>query len=282
MERPLKQRLIGATILVVVAVLVLPGLLSGRREVAPLEPTRDDSGVPLLAHEFSLGETLTPEEQAVAADELQPDPVQGEAVPAQEPVPMTPPSGVPAIAPAAAPTTAPAAVPANGPANGPAAVPAATVPAPAALITRPSSAPAVAPVTPPANKPANKPAGTPTPPPAAATKPAAAPALVVAPPVKTPPAPAVKVPAKAAPAAPVVSLSGWVVQIGSFGTRQKADELVAKLQAKGFRAFTLPYTAAGRTLHRVRVGPEQNRQKADQIAKRLEADGYQPHVAPQE
>ena len=74
----------------------------------------------------------------------------------------------------------------------------------------------------------------------------------------------------------------WAVQIGSFGTRQKADELVAKLQAKGFRAFTLPYTAAGRTLHRVRVGPEQNRQKADQIAKRLEADGYQPHVAPQE
>ena len=274
MERPLKQRLIGATILVVVAVLVLPGLLSGRREVAPLEPTRDDSGVPLLAHEFSLGETLTPEEQAVAADELQPDPVPGEAVPAQEPVPMTPPSGVPAIAPAA--------VPANGPANGPAAVPAATVPAPAALIIRPGSAPAAAPVTPPANKPANKPAGTPAPPTAAATKPAAAPALVVAPPVKTPPAPAVNAPAKAAPAAPVVSLSGWVVQIGSFGTRQKADELVAKLQAKGFRAFTLPYTAAGRTLHRVRVGPEQNRQKADQIAKRLEADGYQPHVAPQE
>jgi hypothetical protein len=94
--------------------------------------------------------------------------------------------------------------------------------------------------------------------------------------------PATKPAAKPAPVPPVVSLSGWVVQIGSFGTRQKADELVAKLQAKGFRAFTLPYTAAGRTLHRVRVGPEQSRQSADQIAKRLEADGYQPHVAPQE
>ena len=88
--------------------------------------------------------------------------------------------------------------------------------------------------------------------------------------------------ANPAAVAPVVSLSGWVVQIGSFGTQQKADELVAKLQAKGFRAFTLAYTASGRTLHRVRVGPEQSRQKADQIAKRLEADGYQPHVAPQE
>ncbi len=226
MERPLKQRLIGATILVAIAVAVLPGLLSGRREVVTLEPTRDDSGMPLRAHEFSLGETLTAEEQAVAADELQPDPVPVEAVVAPEPLPLTPPPGVPATAA-----------------------------------------------------------------PAAANKPAAAPALVVAPPVKAAAVPAATTPVKpaaAAPvvkpaaAAPVVSLSGWVVQIGSFGTRQKADELVAKLQAKGFRAFTLAYTAAGRTLHRVRVGPEQNRQKAEQIAKRLEADGYQPQVAPQE
>ena len=217
MERPLKQRLIGATILVAIAVAVLPGLLSGRREVVTLEPTRDDSGMPLRAHEFSLGETLTAEEQAVAADELQPDPVPVEAVVAPEPLPLTPPPGVPATAA-----------------------------------------------------------------PAAANKPAAAPALVVAPPVKAAAVPAATTPVKPAAAAPVVSLSGWVVQIGSFGTRQKADELVAKLQAKGFRAFTLAYTASGRTLHRVRVGPEQNRQKAEQIAKRLEADGYQPQVAPQE
>jgi DedD protein len=259
MERPLKQRLIGATILVVVAVVVLPGLLAGRREVVTLEPTRDDSGVPLRAHEFSMGETPTAEEQAVAADELQPDPLPGEVAAAPEPLPMTPPSGVPVAA-------------------APAVAPAATLPP----TTLPAAPPPVA--APPANNPV----------PAAATKPvtapakAAAPPAVVTPPVVTPVTAPVKAPVKApaklavAPASPVVNLSGWVVQIGSFGTRQKADELVAKLQAKGFRAFTLPYTAAGRTLHRVRVGPEQNRQKADQIAKRLEADGYQPHVAPQE
>ncbi len=253
MERPLKQRLIGATILVAVAVLVLPGLLSGRREVVTLEPTRDDSGMPLRAHEFSLGETLTAEEQAVAADELQPDPVPVEAVVAPEPLPITPPSG---IAAAAAPAT----------------VPAATLP------TAPTPAPTNRPMPPPAAAPASKP----SPVPAAANKPAAAPALVIAPPVKAAAVPAATTPIKPASAAPVASLSGWVVQIGSFGTQQKADELVAKLQAKGFRAFTLAYTASGRTLHRVRVGPEQNRQKAEQIAKRLEADGYQPQVAPQE
>jgi len=255
MERPLKQRLIGATILVAVAVAVLPGLLSGRREVATHDPTRDDSGTPLRAYEFSLGETLTAEEQAVAADKLQPDPLPGSAVAAPEPLPMTPPSGVIANVPAPA-------APATSPVVAPAVVSAATVPA-AAVATPP-------------------PASKPVPVPIAATKPATAPTLAAAPPVKTDAAPAAKPPAKSATVAPVVSLSGWVVQIGSFGTRQKADELVAKLQAKGFRAFTLAYTASGRTLHRVRVGPEQNRQKADQIAKRLEADGYQPQVAPQE
>ncbi len=255
MERPLKQRLIGATILVAVAVLVLPGLLSGRREVVTLEPTRDDSGMPLRAHEFSLGETLTAEEQAVAADELQPDPVPVEAVVAPEPLPITPPSGIPAAA-------------------TPATVPAATLP----TAPTPTAAPINRPMSPPAAAPASKP----SPVPAAANKPAAAPALVIAPPVKAAAVPAATTPIKPASAAPVASLSGWVVQIGSFGTQQKADELVAKLQAKGFRAFTLAYTASGRTLHRVRVGPEQNRQKAEQIAKRLEADGYQPQVAPQE
>ena len=255
MERPLKQRLIGATILVAVAVLVLPGLLSGRREVVTLEPTRDDSGMPLRAHEFSLGETLTAEEQAVAADELQPDPVPVEAVVAPEPLPMTPPSGVPSAA-------------------TPATVPAATLP----TAPTPTAAPINRPMSPPAAAPASKP----SPVPAAANKPAAAPALVIAPPVKAAAVPAATSPIKPASAAPGASLSGWVVQIGSFVTQQKADELVAKLQAKGFRAFTLAYTASGRTLHRVRVGPEQNRQKAEQIAKRLEADGYQPQVAPQE
>jgi DedD protein len=255
MERPLKQRLIGATILVVVAVVVLPGLLSGRREVVTLEPTRDESGVPLLAHEFSLGETLTAEEQAVAADELQPDPPPGAAVAVPEPLPMTPPSGVPANVPAAA-------APATSPAVASVVVPAATVPAAAAATPPPASKPSPVPV--------------------AAAKPATAPTLAAAPPVKSVAAPAAKPPANPAAVAPVVSLSGWVVQIGSFGTQQKAEELVAKLQGKGFRAFTLAYTASGRTLHRVRVGPEQSRQKADQIAKRLEADGYQPHVAPQE
>jgi len=263
MERPLKQRLVGAAVLVAVVVLVLPELLSGRREVVTLEPTRDDSGVPLRAHEFALGETPTAEEQAVAADELQPDPETAppEAVaqtpegpqsqPGAQPQaqPPAPPSGIPAV-----PVQAPAAVVAAAPAAMPPAKPGAVSPPATMPATVPAAAPAKAPAAaPPADKPAPK----------AAPKPAAA--------------------ANAAPAAKApVTLSAWVVQIGSFGTRQKAEELVAKLQAKGFRAFTLPYTSGGRTLHRVRVGPEQSRKMADEIAKRLEADGYQPHVTPQE
>ena len=261
MERPLKQRLIGAAVLVAVVVLVLPELLSGRREVVTLEPTRDDSGVPLRAHEFALGDTPTAEEQAGAADELQPDPetVPPEAelqagpdpqAPAQPPAqPQTPPSGIPAV-------------PAQTPVAVAAAAPAATPPAAAAAVSPPAKTPATVPA-------------------AAPTKAAAAPPPADKPAPKAAPKPAAA--ANAAPAAKApVTLSSWVVQIGSFGTRQKAEELVAKLQRKGFRAFTLPYTSGGRTLHRVRVGPEQSRKTADEIAKRLEADGYQPHVTPQE
>lgn len=264
MERPLKQRLVGAAVLVVVVVLVLPELLSGRRDVAPLEPTRDDSGVPLRAHEFSLGDTPTAEEQAVAADELQPDPVP--AVPAEAP----PPDALTVAEPDPVPTAVPEVAPSGVPNAAPSGVP----PLPAAPAMVRANAPAVAQPKPAVAQP--KPAVAPPTPATVAPKPVA-----VQPQPAAPAKPAATKPETAPVKAPV-TLSAWVVQIGSFGTRQKADELVAQLQAKGFRAFTLPYTSGGRTLHRVRVGPEQMRQKADEIAKRLEAAGYTPHVAPQE
>lgn len=250
MERPLKERLVGAGVLVLVVVLVLPELLSGRRDSASPSATRDDEGVPLRAHEFVMGDAPTPEEQAVEADTLQPDPTGGEVagtLPADETVPEAP-AVAAAVPPAAAPVAAPPAA-TQSPTQSPkqAATQAATQAAP------PPSAPAPA---------------TPKP----------APAVPKSPPPTVPKS----VPEAAPPAATPSHLGAWVVQIGSFGTAQKAEQLVRDLRSRGFRAFTLPYTANGRTLHRVRVGPEQNRKVADDIARRLEALGYTPHVAPQE
>ena len=108
-----------------------------------------------------------------------------------------------------------------------------------------------------------------------------APAAPAAKTVVTRPAAVTRQPAAVTSQPAAGALGGWVVQIGSFSTQQKAEQFVAALRGKGYRAFTLPYTANGRTLHRVRVGPEQERTAVDELARRLRADGYQGSVAPQ-
>ena len=66
-------------------------------------------------------------------------------------------------------------------------------------------------------------------------------------------------PATAVPPA----LQGFAVQIGVFGDKAKADELIASLKAKGFAAFSeRVITPSGSTL-RVRVGPILKRPDAD-------------------
>jgi DedD protein len=88
-------------------------------------------------------------------------------------------------------------------------------------------------------------------------------------------------PAETAPAAGAeVETPAWAIQLGAFSTREKADDLVAKLRKRGYRAFVLEYRAAGKVLYRVRVGPEQDRERALAIAERLRKDGFQPVVAP--
>ena len=72
----------------------------------------------------------------------------------------------------------------------------------------------------------------------------------------------------------------WAVQLGAFSSRNKAEELVARLRARGYAAFVLEYRAGGQLLHRVRVGPEQARERAVAIAERLRNEGYKPVVAP--
>lgn len=71
----------------------------------------------------------------------------------------------------------------------------------------------------------------------------------------------------------------WAIQLGAFSTRDKAESLVADLRKRGYAAFVLEYRAAGKVLHRVRVGPEQDRARAVAIADRLRKDGFQPVVA---
>jgi cell division septation protein DedD len=81
-------------------------------------------------------------------------------------------------------------------------------------------------------------------------------------------------PATAKPAvAPVVAQGGWAVQVGAFGSAATARKLVADLARDGFTAYVSPLTRSGKTLHRVRVGPQPSRADAEQLAARLKGKG---------
>ena len=98
---------------------------------------------------------------------------------------------------------------------------------------------------------------------------------------KMPAKPAATPAPKPAPAAsPVDASSGWVVQLGSFASRENAEKLARELKAKKFKAFVSEFRGGGKTLWRVRVGPEQDRARIDRIAERLQGEGHKGNVAP--
>jgi cell division septation protein DedD len=116
----------------------------------------------------------------------------------------------------------------------------------------------------------------------AAPKPAAiaaAPApkpAVVAPVVPAPPAP--KPEAKPATA----SKTGFAVQVGAFAAAAEATALRDRLRGAGFNAFTESVNTDKGTLTRVRVGPAMNRAEADalkaQVKAKADIDGIvRPH-----
>jgi len=94
-------------------------------------------------------------------------------------------------------------------------------------------------------------------------------------PLESPP---VKGPAaRPEPVPPKASASGWAVQVGSFSDRANADRLVEDLLAARYPAFQEQTEVGGKTLYRVRVGPEEDRGLADAmaagIAKRFKLSG---------
>jgi DedD protein len=61
--------------------------------------------------------------------------------------------------------------------------------------------------------------------------------------------------------------------VGAFGSPDTARKLVGDLNGAGYRAFVSPVNRGGKTLYRVRVGPEKDRAGAEQVAPRLKARG---------
>ena len=61
------------------------------------------------------------------------------------------------------------------------------------------------------------------------------------------------------PPAAVPSRGTWSVQVGAFGSAESARKLVQSTRGRRFPAYVSPVQRNGKTLHRVRVGPESAR-----------------------
>ncbi|MGB0133945.1 SPOR domain-containing protein [Dokdonella sp.] len=78
-------------------------------------------------------------------------------------------------------------------------------------------------------------------------------------------------------AVPATRAGGWAVQLGAFAAVEDANKLGARLQAAGFAAFVEEVKSDGKTLWRVRAGPEVDRANAEtlrgRIKDKLKVDG---------
>lgn len=97
-----------------------------------------------------------------------------------------------------------------------------------------------------------------------------------APVVESAPAPVAEIPPApvAEPPAPAGSpVTGWMIQVGSFASRENAERLARDLKSKGFAASVSESRGGGRSLYRVRVGPEADRAAAQAVLAKLRARG---------
>jgi DedD protein len=202
MDDALKARLVGATVLVLLAVLLIPELLSGRKAAAPAaEQDTAVRGTRTFTIELAGGQGGSSVTEAPAARVAQ----------------------APAVSEPAAPPSAEAR----------------PEPQPAAQGVRVAQA---------------------------ADTPAAPPASVTAPPASEPDA-------AIAPAPAIPARGGWAVQVGAFGSEASARKLVDQLREAGYRAYVAPVSRGGKTLHRVRVGPEAARAEAESLVAGLKVRG---------
>lgn len=76
------------------------------------------------------------------------------------------------------------------------------------------------------------------------------------------------------------SSTGWVVQLGSFASRQNAERLARSLESRGFRMSVSPARTGSRMLWRVRAGPAHDRAGAQHLAARLRQLGHRGELLP--
>ena len=253
MDQSLKERLIGAAVLVGLAVWLIPWVLDGPvpdSEIEAAQVPAAERSTPLQTRTIRLDEE--PDRPAPTV----PDEIEENAV--VQPAVQAAVQANPGDSPATGAPAAPEAVPVE-------AVPVEAVPVEAAPVA----------ATPPGANPA-------------AQEPAVAEATVaaVSETAATGAGPAGAAPARVAEPSENSSgssdtpplESGWLVQVGSFGAEENARRQAARVATLGYTAKLYTHTSGGRLMYRVRVGPMPSREGADDIASSLTAQGFVAQV----
>lgn len=246
----MRERLTGAVILVAVASILVPEIISGPGGDAPSRATEAlaEAGPPLTTYELSIDPSRR--EPGVARDPA--------AIAQAVPPPVTdnsllPPDGA-----------------GEGAAGDRTSAAADATVARVTADTTPPAAPAPAPAPKPAAEPARAAQTTPAPKPAPAAPRPAAPANESKPAAAT-----ATRPAAAAPATTQAAAGKWWVQLGSFSSEQNAQALARKLRDAGYSIDVSRIRSNGKDLHRVRAGPVNDRAAATALQKKLGAAGQQ-------
>jgi DedD protein len=62
----------------------------------------------------------------------------------------------------------------------------------------------------------------------------------------------------------------WVIQLGTFSNKTNANNLIKKLQNKGFTAYIKKQKSADKAIYQVFVGPEIEHEKAKEVLQNLQ------------
>jgi DedD protein len=245
-ERPVKERLIGAAVLMAAAIILIPEMLSGPgRDSAEKQAQTADNGegsgeAAIKTYTIDLNK---------APGSAPPTPVEQTDNRAPPPEEAPPPE-----------TVAPA--PVEQPPVATQASPEPKAPTPAEQSAQRTPAPAETPKPEPRQI-AAQPARAEAPP-----KPEAKPESK---PEPAKPEPRAVASAPSAPKSAVPTGKGWAVQLASYASEATAERVMNEWRGKGQSAFVMPVTTGGKTLYRVRIGPTKDRASADAVLKVVKA-----------
>jgi DedD protein len=239
-ERSVKERLVGAVVLMAAAIILIPEMLSGpSRDADEAKPATQHPEGAIKTYTIDLSQSPGASAATSGGDNRSPPPEVSAAPPTEVPPAQ--------VAQANPEVTAPA--------------PTTEKPSAAPEPTEEPPPPPVVESAPPQPAPSSPRAETPTPKPSVAAQ---APAPL--PQTQSPPQ---QRPLASAPAAP--TSGSWAVQLGSFSKQATAEKLASEWRGKGQDAFVMPVKSGGATLYRVRIGPMKDRAGAESTLRIVKA-----------